>query len=405
MAGMVDGATLDDEDLTGADVVAALRADTAGCANVIHFNNAGSSLPPKPVVERVVRHLRSEEAIGGYEAASAAAEELDAVYGDVAALVGAETGEIAVVDSATRAWLAVFTALPLSSGDRILTTVPEYSSNIIAMRSAAESRGVRVEVVPSTECGEICTDSLREMLDDDVRVVAVTHAPTNGGLVQPLAEIGRIVADSRAVFLVDACQSVGQVPIDIHAVGVDALAVTGRKYLRAPRGTGFLAVRRGLLEQLTPVHLDLHSATAEGTGFRLRDDARRFELWERDVAGVLGLAEAARYYRRVGVGAVHRRVTALAEHLRGELTGIAGTEVTDLGTERSGIVAFRTERAAAPDLQARLREAGINTTVSRAPSTPWDMHDRGLDEMVRASVHYYNTRAELDRLCEVVAAA
>lgn len=405
MAGMVNGATVDDEDLAGGDVVAALRADTAGCANVIHFNNAGSSLPPKPVVERVVRHLRSEEAIGGYEAAAAVAEELDAVHGELAALVGAESGEIAVVDSATRAWLAVFTALPLSSGDRILTTVPEYSSNIIAMRSAAESRGVRVQVVPSAESGAICTESLREMLDDDVRVVAVTHAPTNGGLVQPLAEIGRIVADSRAVFLVDACQSIGQVPIDMHAVGADALAVTGRKYLRAPRGTGFLAVRRGLLEQLTPVHLDLHSATAEGTGFRLRDDARRFELWERDVAGVLGLAEAARYYRQVGIGPVHRRVTALAEHLRGELTGIAGTEVTDLGTERSGIVAFRTDRAAAPDLQARLREAGINTTVSRAPSTPWDMHDRGLDEMVRASVHYYNTRAELDRLCEVVAAA
>src|SRR5699024_2483484 len=149
----------------------------------------------RPVVERVVRHLRSEEAIGGYEAAAAVAEELAAVRGELAALVGAETGEIAVVDSATRAWLAVFTALPLSSGDRILTTVPEYSSNIIAMRSAAESRGVRVEVVPSAESGEICTDSLRGMLDDDVRVVAVTHAPTNGGLVQPLAEIGRIVAD------------------------------------------------------------------------------------------------------------------------------------------------------------------------------------------------------------------
>ncbi|WP_370591492.1 aminotransferase class V-fold PLP-dependent enzyme [Saccharopolyspora montiporae] len=398
-------ATLDDEDLAGGELVAALRADTAGCANVVHFNNAGSALPPKPVVERVIRHLRSEEAVGGYEAAGAVAEELAAVHGDLAALVGADPAEIAVVDSATRAWLAVFTALPLSAGDRILTSVPEYSSNIIAMRSAAESRGVRVDVVPSAESGEICTDSLRAMLGEDVRVVAVTHAPTNGGLLQPLAEIGRIVADSPAVFLVDACQSVGQVPIDIAAVGADALAVTGRKYLRAPRGTGFLAVRRGLLEQLTPVHLDLHSATAEGSGFRLREDAKRFELWERDVAAVLGLAEAARYYRRVGIGPAHRRITALAEHLRGELDGIPGAEVTDLGTERSGIVAFRSDRVAAPDLQARLREAGINTTVSRAPSTPWDMQRRGLDEMVRASVHYYNTRAELDRLCEVVAAA
>lgn len=385
--------------------VATLRADTSGCEDVIHLNNAGSALPPKPVMDRVVRHLRREELVGGYEAANEAEQELANVYRDIAGLVNVEPDEIALMESATRAWLALFTALPFQTGDRILTAIPEYSSNIIAMRSVAEARGARVEVVPSTPTGEVCVRSLRQTLDDDVRLVAVTHAPTNGGLLQPLREIGAVVRESPAVFLVDACQSVGQVPLDMPAIGADAMAATGRKYLRGPRGTGFLAVRRALLEQLTPVHLDLHSATATETGFHLRDDARRFELWERNTAGILGLGAAARYFHEVGHDWAHQAISELAERLRSDLAGLPGITVTDLGADRSGIVSFRSDRVAAQDLLEQLREAHINASVSRAPSTPWDMRDRQLDEIVRTSVHYYNTPAELRRLCEAVEAA
>lgn len=384
--------------------VAALRADTAGCEKVTHFNNAGSALPPKPVVDRVVQHLRAEEATGGYEAAEEVGEELDGVYRDLAALVNADPDEIAVTDSATRSWLAVFTAVPFRPGDRILTAAPEYSSNIIAMRSAAESRGVRVETVPSAPEGQISTEALRRALDDDVRMVAVTHAPTNGGLLQPLTEIGELVRDSPAVFLVDACQSLGQVPIDLPAIGADAVAVTGRKYLRAPRGTGFLAVRRHLLSELTPQHVDLHSAALDGESFRLREDARRFELWERNVAGVLGLGVAARYYLETGIPWVHHYVTGLAQRLREQLAELPGVRVTDIGAERSGIVTFRHDRVPAPELVGKLREEGFNLTVSRAPSTPWDMAERGLDALVRASVHGYNTTTEIERFCRSVRA-
>jgi selenocysteine lyase/cysteine desulfurase len=383
-------------------VVDRLRQETAGCENVIHLNNAGSSLPPRTVVERTVRHLRAEESVGGYEAAEAVREELEAGYRTFAHVMGAEPGEIAVTDSATRSWLAVFTALPLRQGDRILTAAPEYSSNIIAMRAMAEARGVRVEVVASVPSGEIDLDALRETLDDDVRLVAITHAPTNGGLLQPVGEIGALVAESPAVYLVDACQSIGQVPLDMAAIGADAVTVTGRKYLRAPRGTGVLAVRRGLLERLTPVHLDLYGAQVAGETYRLRDDARRFEMFERNVAAVLGMGEAARYYLEVGQEWARGYIRALAEYLRFELGRVTGVTVTDLGSRRSGIVSFRSNRVAARPLAATLRERGINVSVSQAPSTPWDMGERGLDELVRASVHYYNTPEEVARLCDEV---
>lgn len=387
------------------DTVARLRADTAGCETVLHFNNAGSSLPPASVVDRVVRHLRREETIGGYEAADEVRDELDSVYSSLATLVGAERDEVAITDSATRSWLALFTALPWAEGDRILTAAPEYSSNIIAMLSAARSRGIRIDIVPSTPDGDIDVEALRRALDEDVRLVAITHAPTNGGLVQPVERVGAVVADSPAVFLVDACQSVGQVPLDLAAIGADALSGTGRKYLRAPRGTGFLAVRRSLVEKLAPAHLDLWSAWIEHGSVRLRDDARRFELFERNIAAVLGMGEAVRYYLDVGREWVHDYVTALADHLRAELTRVPGVTVTDIGTRKSGIVSFRSHRVSASTLVSRLRERGINATVSQAPSTPWDMRDRNLDELVRASVHYYNTPEEVARFCTEVASA
>ncbi|WP_019810896.1 aminotransferase class V-fold PLP-dependent enzyme [Saccharomonospora halophila] len=386
------------------EAVTALRADTAGCESVVHFNNAGSSLPPKRVVDRMVRHLRTEERIGGYEAADEVSAELDDVRGTLGALVGAGPDEIAVTDSASRSWLSVFTAVGWAEGDRILTGAAEYSSNIIAMLDLAHRRGVRVEVVPSTPEGELDVDALAATLDDDVRMVAVTHAPTNGGLLQPVERIGAVVADSPAFYLVDACQSVGQVPIDLRTLGADALSATGRKYLRAPRGTGFLAVRRGVLDTLHPAHLDLTSARIEDGSVRPRDDARRFELFEHNVAAVLGLGEAARYYRAVGPEWAHDRITALAEHLRVELGRIPGITVTDLGRHRSGIVSFSSERVPAPELVSRLRERGVHVSVSRAPSTPWDMADRRLDELVRASVHYYNTSDEIARLCRELAA-
>lgn len=385
--------------------VARSRADTPACDTVVHFDNAGSSLPPRQVVDRVVRHLRREESVGGYIAADEVHDELDDGYATLARLVGARPEEIAITDSATRSWLSLFTAVRWREGDRVLTAAPEYSSNLIAMLSVAREHGVSVERVPSTEEGDLDLDGLRAMLDDRVRMVAITHAPSNGGLVQPVERIGEIVADSPALFLVDACQSIGQIPIDFDAVRADALSATGRKFLRAPRGTGFLAVRRSVLDELTPSHVDLASGAIEDGHVRLRDDARRFELFERNVAAVLGLGEAARYYLDAGPQWVHDYVTGLAEHLRGLLGELPGVAVTDIGSRRSGIVSFRAGTTPARELVATLRDRGVHVTVSHASSTPWDMESRGLDELVRASVHYYNTPDEVSRFCEEVASA
>jgi cysteine desulfurase / selenocysteine lyase len=377
-----------------------LRADTAGCADRIFFNNAGASLPPRPVVERVIEHLRLEERIGGYEAADVMAPELAGVYASVAALIGAHPAEIALTESATRAWDMAFYALPLRPGDRILTAQNEYSSNYIAFLQVARRTGARVEVIPSDGDGAIDLDALENALecDDGARLIALTHIATNNGLVQPAVEVGRLARRFGVLFLLDACQSAGQLPLDVEAIGCDILSATGRKYLRAPRGTGFLYVRRGLLAQLEPPLLDNHAAEwTTPESYRMRDDAQRFEAWESSAACRLGLGRAVRYALDLGLEPIARRVQQLAAELRAQLREIPGITVQDRGRLQCGIVTFTHAQHSPTAILERLAAQQILVRISPRNSTLLDMEQRGLDAVVRASVHYYNTSEEIGR--------
>ena len=382
--------------------VARLRADTPGCAHVLHFNNAGSALPPAPVLEAQLEHLRLEADIGGYEAADRAAPRVDRAYSAVAALLNAQPDEIAVVENATRAFDMAFYAFPFRAGDRILTSEVEYASNYLAFLQVARRTGAVVEPVASEPDGTISLPALRAALarDDRARLVALTHVPTNGGLVNPAAEVGRACREASVPFLLDACQSAGQMPLDVEALGCDVLSATARKFLRGPRGVGFLYVRRSLLERLEPPFVDLHAATWTARDrYELRPDAKRFENWEGNVAAKIGLATAVDYALALGLPAIRDRVMALAERLRQGLAELPGVGVRDQGALKCGIVTFDTAARSPETIKEALRARGINVSVTTTTSTRLDMDARGLRAMVRASVHYYNTEDEVDRFC------
>lgn len=383
--------------------VASLRASTPGCANVLHFNHAGASLMPDVVIDATVGHLQREAAIGGYEAAGEAKSRLEAVYDSLATLIGAHRDEIAIVENATRAWDMAFYAIPFQPGDRILTTASEYASNVIAFLQM-QKRGVSVEVVARDDTGEIDLNALRAMLDERVRLVAVTHMPTNGGLLQPAAEIGRLTRAAGAIFLLDTCQTVGQVPVDVNAIGCDILSATSRKYLRGPRGMGLLYVRSGLIPTLEPPMLDLHAATWTAAGeYEIRPDARRFENWESFVAGRLGMGVAADLAMEIGLDRIWSTVRQQATHLRTELANIPGITVRDLGRTPGGIVTFDHVTMDAAEISNGLAARQINTVTSSVFSTRFDMEARGLTKLVRASVHYLTTAEEIDALVAAVA--
>jgi selenocysteine lyase/cysteine desulfurase len=380
------------------------RRETPGCEHVTHLNNAGSSLPPQLVLDAVVGHLELEARVGGYEAHEQNEAAIERFYGAAAELLGARPEEIAFASSATRAWDMAFYAFPFERGDRILTAVTEYISNYIAYIQIAERTGVEVIPVPNDEHGQVSVDALRELVDERVKLIAITHVPTNGGLVNPAAEIGAVAREAGIPYLLDACQSVGQLPVDVEEIGCDVLSATGRKYLRGPRGTGFLYVRSSLLDRLEPPFLDMRAADwVEPDRYELRPDALRFEEWEQAYAAKIGLATAIDYALGWGLAAIWERVAALGERLRTRLGDVEGVTVRDLGAVRCGIVTFTVDGAGAEELKDRLARERINVTVSPRSSTLLDSQERGLPDLIRASVHYYNTDEELDRLVRVTA--
>ena len=379
------------------------RRETPGVRGVIHLNNAGSALPPAPVLDAVIDHLRLEAAMGGYEAADTARDAVEHTYDAVAALLGCHRGEIAVVENATRAWDMAFYAMRFQPGDRILTARAEYASNVIAFLQVARRTGAVVEVIPDDEFGQVSVSALEHMLDERVRLVAITHVPTQGGLVNPAEAIGSVTRAAGVPYLLDACQSVGQLPVRVDEIGCDMLSATGRKFLRAPRGTGFLFVRRGFVEHLEPPFLDLHAAEwTTPDQYEIRADARRFENWETNYATKIGLGVAVDYALGWGLEAIRHRTSTLAESLRERLADIPGVAVHDQGAQRCAIVTFTKQGVPALDISDRLREVGINTSVTSVESARFDFEARGLTDVVRVSPHYYNTHDELDRLCTVV---
>jgi cysteine desulfurase / selenocysteine lyase len=323
----------------------------------------------------------------------------------VAKLIGAEADEVAFVENATRAWDLAFYSLDFKPGDRILTCVSEYSSNYISYLQVAKKTGAEVVVVPDDNYGQIDLGALERAIDKRTKLVSISHVPTQGGLVQPAEAVGKIVNDAGVLYLLDACQSVGQLPVDVRKVGCDFLSMTGRKYLRGPRGTGFLYAKRATTRHIEPLLLDNHAAKwTDDNAYTVRDDARRFENWERYFAGVIGLKVAADQANELGMEPIWARLRELADGLRARLSTVKGVTLTDLGKVKGAIVTFAVAGKDHNELKAKLREQAINVSVSTQFSSRLDIKGRGLLNVMRASVHVYNTEEELDRFAAALAA-
>jgi cysteine desulfurase/selenocysteine lyase len=378
------------------------RADTPGVDHVVHLNNAGAALQPRQVSDAVVGYLEREAEIGGYETAAERVDDSEHTYDALATLVNGHRDEIAVIENATRAWDMAFYAFHFAPGDRILTGRAEYSSNWIALQQVRARTGAVVDVIPDDLHGQIDVAELERRLDERVKLISLVHIPTDNGLVNPAAAVGRIARAAGVPVLLDACQSAGQLPLDVEELGCDVLSGTGRKFLRGPRGTGFLWVRRGLLEELEPPFLDLHSAELETDGsYRIRADARRFENWETFYAGKVGLGVAVDYALEVGIDAGWERILALAGRLRSGLSELPGVTLLDRGEVQGAIVTFDLAGRTAEEVQHALATRRINVSVT--DNTPGQIGAPAFATHVRSSVHYYNTEEEVDSLVEAIA--
>ncbi len=388
--------TVDANRPLGAAEVARLRSETPGADNVIHLNHAGSSLPTQATLDAHVGHLRREAMQGGYEAAADAHERTERVYDSIASLIGGKRHEIARLEHATAAWNAGFWSVPMQPGQRIVTANAAYGANAVGFLRAVERRGVTIDVIGDDEHGEVDVDELANRIDDDVALIAVTHVPTNGGLVNPAAAIGRVANEAGVPFLLDACQSVGQLHLDVNEIGCDLLSGTGRKFLRGPRGTGFLWASERIVERLIPDHPDHYGADwTTPTEYVLQPTAQRFESWEFSHAAWLGLGNAVDEALAIGSGRIEATVYERASSLRRRLDA-SGFTVWDLGRNPCGIVTATRDGLDPFEAMEALHSHGVNISVTTPASTRFDAAHRNLSDMMRISVHYLTTEAELD---------
>src|SRR5256885_5094700 len=381
------------------DDVRQWREETPGCAHCIHLNNAGAGLMPRPVLDAITNHLTREANFGAYESADDAEAAVTEVYGNVARLLGAQPRNIAIVENSTVAFFQALSAFDFRPGDVIVTTRNDYISNQLAYLSLAKRHGIEVRRAKDLSTGGVDPQSVKELLRSvQVRLLAVTWVPTNSGLMQPVEALGEIAEAAGVPYLIDACQAVGQIPIDVANLRCDFLSATARKFLRGPRGIGFLYVSdRALKRGDFPLFIDMRGADwISADRFQPVEDARRFEIWEFPYSLVLGLGEAARYALSIGVERGGRRARELALRLRDSLRELRGVRVLDRGAELSAIVTAEITGLDAQELCRLLRQRRINTSASLRAYAVIDMDDKHAASALRLSPHYYNTEDELD---------
>ncbi|PIT72057.1 aminotransferase class V-fold PLP-dependent enzyme [Limnohabitans sp. JirII-31] len=363
-----------------------------------YLNHAGASLMPPAVRQAMVDHLARDSLLGGYTAAAAMAPELDAVYTDSAQLMGCDADEVALTTGHASGWREVVGSMHFEAGDRILVARSEWGGNYAALTHIAQRTGARVEVIPCTADGTLCLTQLAQMMDARVRLISLTWLPANGGLIQPAQQVGALARAAGVPYVLDAAQALGQLPVDVRALGCDVLTAPGRKWLRGPRGTGLLYVRRDFMSQLKPRTVDQYTAPYRDGAYHLRADAKRFETSEACMAARLGLGVAIRQTLAMGVETIQAKVRERAECMRHALSAIEGVQLQDLGTERSPLVAFTVKGMPASVVRAHLMTHGVDVAVNGLSFTPLDMAARGLHDVVRASAHTDTRDEEIEAL-------
>lgn len=378
-----------------------LREDTPGCGSIMHFNNAGASLPTQSVLDAVINYLNEEARVGGYMMKGNSNDQIQMFYKRAAQLINANPDEIAITSNASESFNHILYSIPFEPGDEIITSEIEYGNSFVNYINLKNKKGVVLKVIPGLENGDFDLEAFEQAINPKTKLVAIAHIPTSSGAVLDIEAIGRITKKHGILYLVDACQSIGQLPFDVEKVACDFASTTSRKYQRGPRGLGFLYVRKSALAQLEPRILDTNTAHWKpNQEVLLERSIMMFEHWEKNYGLVLGYSEALRYLLELGVENTWKRIQYLADYTRKRLAEVPDVNVLDPGSKKCGIVTFNKKEIHATEVKARLLKSNINVSVSLPFSSLTDMQRRGVDAAVRASVHYYNTEEEINKMVD-----
>lgn len=382
-----------------------IRKDTLHCEDNIFLNSAGASLMPHIVVEKIQDYLQEEEKLGGYKVAALRSDEINEFYAETGKMLNCRAENIAFAANATDAYSKALSAIVFQEDDIILTTDDDYVSNHIGFLSLQKRFGIRIEKAKLNESGDLdLLDFEEQVKKNKPKLVAVTHIPTNSGLIQDVEAVGQLCEKYDITYLVDACQSAGQIPVDVQKIKCDFLSVTGRKFLRGPRGTGFLYVSDRILDsEIAPLFMDLRGATWDKINeYTVVRTAKRFELWELPYPFVIGLKEAIKYANQIGIEAIEKRNQELLKRLSGNMASVAGVIRYDKGTAKGNIFTFRKEGVSKERMIQQLDAHKVFYSISQVSNARIDFEKKNIDWAVRISPHYFNTPDELDQFSTIV---
>jgi selenocysteine lyase/cysteine desulfurase len=382
-----------------------LRHQTPGCQYKTHFNNAGASLLPQKVLDAIIAHVQLEAITGGYEAADLKANEVNGFYESTAKLLNCKSSNVAFTSSATNSFARALSCISFQVGDSILLANEDYISNQIAFLSLQKRFGIKILRAASLPEGGVDVADMERLMDlHHPKLVSLTHVPSNTGLIQPVELVGQLCADRDIYYLVDGCQSAGQIPVDVQKIKCDFFTATMRKFLRGPRGAGFLYVSDKIInEKLEPLFIDLKGAEwTNADEYIPRMDARRFEDWELPYPLVMGSKAAIDLAITLGLDEIQNRNTILCDRVKNGLSMQPNITLLDKGTNQSSIITVKINNQKAPELLTNLRSKNINTSIAYRNFALIDFDTKSVDWALRISPHYYNTEKEVDLLIETL---
>ncbi|GLR15812.1 aminotransferase class V-fold PLP-dependent enzyme [Portibacter lacus] len=381
-----------------------IRKDTLNCENIIHFNNAGASLPPRIVNQAIKAFLTEEEYVGGYEMAAKHTEDINGIYTEIAKLIRSEVDEIAITDNASTAFSKALYAIPFSPDDEIITSEIEYSNNFLNYLKLKNDKGVQIITIPGNDQGPVDIELLKKSLSKKTKLVSITHMPTSSGAIAPVAEIGEITKNHGAFYMIDSCQSIGQYPTYVDEVHCDFLTATSRKYLRGPRGMGFLYANKNIYPKLDPYMLEAIGANWESEQkYELNYTSKMFECFEKPYATMMGFQEAIRYANELGIENIWKRIKSLAEFAREKFRNIEGVTIQDgPGHEWSGIITLTSNKNTSEEIHQHLQAHKVNSSICLPFTSLSDMNNKNIDSSNRLSLHYYNTKEEIERVAHIL---
>jgi len=382
-----------------------VRKDTPHCQDRIFLNSAGSSLMPNQVLERMKSYLDEEVKYGGYKLYDIYEGEINEFYLETAKLLNCQPHNIAYAFNATDAFAQALYSIPFEKGDVIITSDDDYFSNHIQFDSLYRRFGVQTIRVNNLENGELDLVHMERLIrEHNPRLVSITHVPTNTGKVQDVESVGTLCESYDILYIVDACQSAGQMPLDIEKIKCDFLNVTGRKFLRGPRGTGFLFISDRVLKMgLTPLRLDGWSANwVAPNQFDFHESARRYEVYEQSYSCTLGLKEAIRYANDIGLDKIYAYNQELLTRLRSNLAAHGDILFLDEGENLVNIFTFQKKGATKSEIEKALTENEVYFSSAFRGNALIDFDKKGVDWAIRISPHYFNTMEEIDKVSEII---